>query len=82
MNLHRVGEPQTPNPAEIGPGGQNGIGGQNGGQIDHDFEEEDEDMMGVHSAGTEDLLVPGLDYEVSFLVSEEHKKMQNILLSA
>ena len=71
MNLHRVGEPQTPNPAEVGPGGQNGIGGQNGGQnggqIDHDFEEEDEDMMAVHSVGTEDLLVPGLDYEVSFL---------------
>ena len=85
MNLHRVGEPQTPRSGapevsvveiqthDLGGqqggqiGGQNG--GQNGGQIDHDFEEEDEDMMAVHSVGTEDLLVPGLDYEVSFLVS-------------
>ena len=83
MNLHRVGEPQTPRSGvpEVSVvevqthdlGGQHGgqIGGQNGGQngLDHDFEE-DEEM----SAGTEDLLVPGLDYEVSFLVSEEHKK--------
>ena len=30
-------------------------------QNDHDFEEEDELMVG----GTEDLLVPGLDYEVN-----------------
>ena len=32
--------------------------------LDHEFEEDDEDMVQV-PAGTEDLLVPGLDYEVS-----------------
>ena len=32
--------------------------------LDHEFEEDDEDMIQV-PAGTEDLLVPGLDYEVS-----------------
>ena len=54
------------NPGGQNLGGQN-LGGQNlGGQIvDHDFED-DEEMMAVHSVGTEDLLVPGLDYEVSF----------------
>ena len=78
MNLHRVGEPQTPRSGvpEVSVvevqshdlGGQNGgqIGGQNG--LDHDFEE-DEEM----SAGNEDLLVPGLDYEVSFLEQKNAK---------